>query len=398
MECRVLFHDNTFQAFDWSKLDESTGRIMSSGSASIADIKQICQQDCNRLLVFISQQDVSMLVPELPARAGKQQLAAIAYSIEDQLAEDIELCFVANMPQQVDNTVPVAVIRREIMEDCMQALAQQQLQVRYVLPQNYLCPWAEDDSVLASLCPVRDGFLIRYGKHQGMFCREEILAQVLALLAKSSGEGVKVLCYSSGGMPDLKLEGISVEPIEAFHPLGQPLDEQDCINLKQKEYQSSQFVWGIVKMWKWPAVAIVILALTSVISQIVGYQSHLSNYRQLVGEQQQLLQSQLHMTLSDDPPKKQLIAYLSRAGVSQGQGGFLDLLHEYTRLKSDFADIKNDRIQFQNDQLVVNLVSKDLKSLESLRSRLGNSRYVSKVENVNISPEETTARLIMAIQ
>ena len=71
------------------------------------------------------------------------------------------------------------------------------------------------------------------------------------------------------------------------------------------------------------------------------------------------------------------------------------MLHEFSVLISGFDDIKTSRIQYQQSQLLVNLQSKNLTSLESLRNRLAQSEFDAQIDNVNISPQQTTGRLVL---
>jgi hypothetical protein len=95
-------------------------------------------------------------------------------------------------------------------------------------------------------------------------------------------------------------------------------------------------------------------------------------------------------------PKQKLITALSNAQSASGEG-FLDVLHEFSHLKSTYQSIQVEKIQFQNLSLVVNLASKNLRDMEAFRSKVGKSKFSARIENVNISPQQTTARLIMEV-
>ncbi|MBT4076811.1 MAG: hypothetical protein HOE78_09500, partial [Gammaproteobacteria bacterium] len=79
----------------------------------------------------------------------------------------------------------------------------------------------------------------------------------------------------------------------------------------------------------------------------------------------------------------------------EGNVGFLDLLHEYSKLKAEFREIKTLKIQYQKSSLVVSLETGDLNLMESFRDRLGKSQFPAQIENVNINPDKTTGRLVM---
>ena len=149
MECRILFNDYPFDHFDWCKLEEGAGQVSESGSAEVAELNAITR-DASSVLVFLGQRLITQTTAQLPPRASKQQLNAIAYSVEEQLAEDIEECFFATSTQAEDGSIAVMVIKRELMDEMTALLSEQHVQARYIVPQSYLCPWRGDADVLAS--------------------------------------------------------------------------------------------------------------------------------------------------------------------------------------------------------------------------------------------------------
>ncbi|MBL7000601.1 MAG: hypothetical protein ISR73_12115, partial [Gammaproteobacteria bacterium] len=134
MEYRIQFLDKSLQQFDWCKLEMATGKLMAAGRSSQDDLKSICAES-QKVVVFMPQQNLLLTAAQFPARANNQQLGAIDYSIEEFLGQDVEGCFVAITAQQADHKVPVAVIDRQIMDDCIQLLSRLHINARYILPQ-----------------------------------------------------------------------------------------------------------------------------------------------------------------------------------------------------------------------------------------------------------------------
>ena len=89
MELRLQFSDASLQVFDWLKWDQHTSKVVERGKAEVEDLVTIAR-DCARCLCFLPQQDILLTAAQYPGKANKQQLNAIAYEIEDQLAEDID--------------------------------------------------------------------------------------------------------------------------------------------------------------------------------------------------------------------------------------------------------------------------------------------------------------------
>ena len=115
----------------------------------------------------------------------------------------------------------------------------------------------------------------------------------------------------------------------------------------------------------------------------------------LIQQQNSLLEQRLPELAGTDNPRLALTKYLADHRGGSKQSGFLDQLHEFVRLKKGLTQIQTGKIQFQKSSLIVDLESKDLKSLEALRAKLGQSSFKVRIDNVNINPEKTTGRLIM---
>ena len=396
MQCRILFHDRELQRFDWCKIDPASEQDDECGTADSDQLAEICAQSA-QTIVFLPQQDILLANPQLPPRASKQQLAAIAYTLEESLASDIDDCFFALLPQQADQTVPVAVIERDIMESVIALLNRQHINARLILPAACLCPWREDDELLATLCQVEGGLLLRHGVHHGLFCQPSVLAPVLQQLTKSVDASRKrVDIYGEGIVPELDdSEIFSVNRLSAIKLLAQPLDSANCINLKQKDFLSSRQWSGLIKRWRWPLTALLLLGLVSLAAVMVDSWHKQQQLDQLVQRQKTLLAQHVPGQAISDRPKDQLVKLLSQSRGGQGQAGFIDFLYEFSRLKAGFDQINIDKIVYQKDQLIVNLEAADLNSMEAFRAKLESARYPGTIDNVSINPDKTTGRLVM---
>jgi len=350
------------------------------------------------VLVFLPQQSILFTSAVLPARATKQQLNAIAYSIEEVVGQDIESCFVAITAQQPNREVPVAVIDHQIMDNCTDLLSRQHVSARYILPQLYLCPWTGDKEVIASICPFQEGYLIRYGLHAGLFCDASILEQIVTqLTAQKKSEQNRLEVYTDHALLEWPGDDdkVQVNRHATLHLLAQPLAPQLCINLKQKEYQSSNQWLSLLKKWRWPIVAMIVWFVLIISSNLIGVWQKQQVLDDLIVRQQSLLSEHLPQLELTSQPKRQLVKVLTESQGADGKVGFLDLLHEYSQLKARFSSVSTERLQYQQSRLIINLETSDLKSLESFRAGLEKSPYQAEIENVSINPDKTTGRLVM---
>lgn len=390
---RILFHDFSLMRFDWCRFDTESGDVK-YGHAEVEQLGRIFDPGTS-VIVFIPQQLLLLTSAQLPPRASKQQLNAISYAIEDQLAEDIEECFFAVYPQQDDGGVPVAVINQQLMDAVVGKLAEYHISARLILPQVYLCPWDDDPSVIASVCSWRNGFLVRDGLHSGLYCESAVLSQVLQLISQQSSETEqKIVVYGDISWPPDKSD-VEVVSRPARELITQDIEETGCINLKQKQYQSSHQWFNVLRLWKWPAAAMALLLLIVLASGFIGMWEQQQSLDRLIQQQNALLKQYLPDLADSSHPKDDLVRYLAENRSGGVEQGFLQQLHEFVRLKEGLNALKTGKMVYQKSNLVVDLESSDLKSLEALRSKLNQSSFSAKIENVNISPEKTTGRLIL---
>ncbi len=390
---RILFHDSRLQRFDWCRFDSESEEVQ-IGHAEIEQLGGLFPSG-TPVTVFIPQQMIFQTFAQMPPKANKQQLNAISYAIEDRLAEDIENCFFAISPQQEDGKVPVAVINQQKMDEISALMAEYHIQVRKVLPQMYLCPWPDDLAVIATVCSNRDGFLVRTSVHEGLYCESSVLPQILKLISRQSEQkDQKVICY--GNVPE-QLEIASVEIISQsqLNLLTQDIDESTCLNFKQKQHQSAYQWISILHQWKWPALSLSLLLIIFISNAVIDLWQQKRLLNSLVQQQNALLEQYLPELAGSDNPRLALTKYLTDHQGGSEQAGFVDQLYEFVRLKEGLIPLKTGKIQFQKSSLIVGLESKDLKSLESLRAKLGQSSFKARIDNVNINPEKTTGRLIM---
>jgi general secretion pathway protein L len=391
IENRLLFHDRALQRFDWCSIDPDNPINTRSGSGDVEQLGSVFAAGTT-VTVFVPQELILMSAVAMPPRASKQQLNAVGFAVEEQLAEDIEDCFFATLAQQADHNVPVAVVSIALMDRIVALLAGAQLNSRYILPALYLCPWEEGALGLARW---NGGFLLRNGQHQGLYCQAELLTDLLAIMQRSEEDDYSRI-VALGELPDnLETEQWQVTQISDEPLLTVNIESAQCLNLKQKQYQGTHQVLTLLRPWKWPALALVAMLLVWIASAFLDSLQLQRELDHLVAQQQTLLREHLPAIDPGRQPRAQLAKHLAEQQEGGQGAGFLDQLHEYVRLKTGFAAIKTGKIQYQKGSLVINIESPDLKSLEGFRAKIEQAEVVAEIENVNISPEKTTARLVM---
>lgn len=393
MDCKLQIQSLSNGLWRWAGFEPLSSNPLGSGTFSEGDVPAECPA-ASTVIAFLPQQEILMTHADLPPKASKQQLAAIDYAVEDQLADDVEDCFCAVGRQQDDGSVPVAVIRRELMQRYVESFNQAGLKVKAVYPEFYLCPW-QDNEISAVICDSSKGFILRYAKHKGVYCSEELLIPVLQLLRSQQGKDIVVEYYG-----ECKIEepegGISIHHRSKRDWFTQSFKDGEAINLKQKEFHVGHSWKEPVKKWKWSIAAACLLMVSTVALNIAKTLELQNELDRIVSAQAEIIEPYLGPVDGGQKPKQKLIDALSNAQAASGEG-FLDVLHEFSHLKSKYQSIQVDKIQFQNSSLVINLESTNLRDMEAFRSKIGESKFAARIENVNISPQQTTARLIMEV-
>ena len=157
-ECRILFLDSDLREVEWCLIEPTSLEVVDSGQCEIDGLRNVIPTGTS-VTVFVPQQHILMTGAQLPPRAGKQQLGAIGYAVEEHIAGDVDDCFFAIGQQQEDHRVPVAVVELSQTDKLFDSLQRTHLNIRAVLPQLYLCPYSDGDEQVVSVCPDGDGFL-----------------------------------------------------------------------------------------------------------------------------------------------------------------------------------------------------------------------------------------------
>jgi type II secretory pathway component PulL len=142
-------------------------------------------------------------------------------------------------------------------------------------------------------------------------------------------------------------------------------------------------------------VAAALLTAVVVAGMMLDFQSDKSELAAIMDKQYALLAENLPELDAGSNPKRALAGYLADQQGGVQQADFIELLHAYARLQREVNTVKTGRIQYQNGSLAINVESRDLKTMENLRNRLIQGDFPAVIENLNISPEATTGRVVI---
>ena len=391
MRLLIQFDDEALSGFRWALYDESSaGAALEWQAAEEGELAAVAARNAHPVIIVIPQQHVYLARVELPARAGRQVLSAIEYQVEDQLARDIESQHFA-LGDTSQNPVPLAVVSRAIMARCLDLAQTHGLRLVQVIPELFLCPWPGDG---VALTEGHGGWLLRYGDYRGLKCGAQALPAMLQLVRRDH-DFERIHLYAGEQTPAPELDGYEIErhDLAATRP---GFADAPVIDLQQREYQLASKWHALARAWKWIALLLAGLLAVGAYNKAMALQQLERELAQIRQQQFAVLQPYLPAgTTADANLKKLLIERMQALQANQGDRGFLALMLEFTRARSEYPDIEVSRIGYQGDRLSFDISSKQLNAIEALLESVKRRGIDARLESLNIKPELSSGRLVM---
>jgi len=387
----IQFADAELAGFRWATLDENTSSdALEWQQAGADELSLVAAQNPHPVVIIIPQQCVYLTEVELPEKAGRQVLSAIEYQVEDQLAQDIETQHFA-LGDTAENPVAIAVVSRSIMERCMTLARSHDLRLTQIIPELFLCPWLGEG---VALTEGYDGCLLRYGKYRGLKCNAQALPAMLELV-KRDVEFDTITFYGAETetAPDIEKYTLLSQSLSSTRP---GLIDGPVIDLQQRDYQLSSAWQGLAKAWKWVALFIVALLVVGSYNKAVALNELEDELAGIKRQQYELLKPYLPPSTSPDANfKKLLIERMKQLQSNQREQGFLKLLLDFTRARSNFPNVKISRIGYQGNLLSFEISSSQLNDIEALLETVIKQGVNARLESLNIKPDQSSGRLVL---
>ena len=388
-ELWLRFADAEFAAFDWWRFDGDGETPVAEGHGEGEDLASL--EAASLCRVFLPQPLLLSLRAKLPPRASRQQLQAIGYALEDQLANDVDDNHFAIGAQQSDGGLPVVVVERTIMERLLQRLREARLRCDALHAEALLCPVPPEDC-MATLCERPGGWMLRLSRDEALALKPQLLDEGLELL--------------SGGRPDVRLACCASIDRSVGGPRLADCEALDCrprrslitsrsVNLLQGPYRPGSRWRERVRAWR---PVLVLLSLVLVVSLTLTLLDWLDRQRQLTDlEQRQwaLIDHYLPGVSHHGDPKRLLVQRLAELQQGARDNDLIELLSQFTEAWSAHSGLRLDRLVYRNGELVVDLETPKLRTLEQLQETLKQQQRRFRIENLDIGPSKTRARLIL---
>ena len=383
MADRILIRFSDDQ-FEWLAVN-SKGRPLSGvGRGNGEELVTACQN--KEVVLLVPGSDVLLTNVTIPTRNTTGIARALPYAVEEQLAEDVDLLHFARGEQDAEGAMPVAVIRRQCLDQYLGVLTQLRIYPASAYAAPLLLPQKED---VWSVLVEDEKALLRYGSDQGLELNSDSLLPIVGRLLKEyTGDGRPKLkvWYSGDVAPDmaqLELTGCEVDvspvPETGMAMMASTLVVDSGLDLLQGEYrQQNTASLMTFKPWRMAVSFLVLAGLIQLGG--VGY-----SHWQLIAEDKKLAQEIESLYREAFPEAGKIIRGSERQQAGRklaelrqqhgrGSDTFLALLHiSGTELNKD-KNLRLEGLNYKGGALNLRLQGSDLSQFEVFKQKLVKGR------------------------
>ena len=388
----LFFPDISLQQSLWQQLDLESGRIIEQGEASLKPDAAAFANNVDRSIIIVPQSLCTLTTAEIEEKTHRQYESAIGFALEDQLAQDIEDCFFATAATSDSSSTPVAIIDRGWLSECLDLFKAKGINGTEVVAEIYLLPPPGKNQISCQRSRIQPGYLVRTGVHQGFYVEPSMLALSLNHLQQNNPELTH--CATND---DFVIHALAQTPLEStgLAEAKTGFDPKTMINFRQKDFQLFSEWSKTFNFWRQPLYLTGLLILAFLGYQVADYRSLQSDLSAEIAQQNQILKSINRQWGTTENPKKEFTDRLISQTGSNNRLGLVEPLHQVSRVLQKNPQLQLTRVLFQNQKLILSVEAKELKTMEKVETELKQSDYKVSTENLNVSPDKTTARLIM---
>lgn len=335
-------------------------------------------------------EDALLIEIELPLRKAAQITKALAFALEDHLAEDVERYHLVWQRIPRSSRIAVVAVAHDLLLACKQRFAAVGVVLSRVLPEALLLPWHEGHGALLisekrcvfrlGACTggggelyfanlVREKYTLNIGT--GIDLRLYVDDTAVAAETSSPEEDNHQSALVSQEMAAI---GDEDHPVNSVVPLvlyAQQCESAANLNLLSGVYAVKPQMQGKIKLW-WPAAAILLLALSM---QLFAQWHVVTQQRQQLVALQEENAALFRQTF---PHIKRLVNLKVQANQAlqdieqqiQQPSRFLSLLYRVGELLKQQTQLSLQGLQFIDDALRFKVSGPDKASLDVLINRL----------------------------
>lgn len=371
-QLKLYFKDESCEQISWRY--EADNDDVQQGTSIDSAFKQMAQS-ASDVIFIVPQHWVYETTINVADKNAKQLLAAVAYQLEDQFAEDVENLHFAQ-GSVVNDSVPFVVIKHSKMQCLLDFEKQHHINATHIINEMAFCasPNAGEVNVYAH----EKHFLFAFhGVSKNAICHQDQLEFFLNH------------CVTQNA--DLIINKIDKTE---FNLLSTPIDLSQCINLKQKAYSQGHVWQELAKNYVTPVILLLFVVIIVLFNFWQSNQQIQTKIDAIQQQQNNLLSQSIKNLSSSSNAKTVLIKALQKQQGSAQQSGFIAAFHQFLMLKKNVKNIKITKVEYRNNKLIVDVSANNLQQLDQLIVSL-KSNFIVTVANMDSSNNESQGRFIM---
>jgi general secretion pathway protein L len=382
-------------------IQDATDETISSGSAFHPDQLPEFPSLAHSTLI-VPGENVLLLTVQLPKMSRSQLIKALPFALEEQLIDDPEDLHFVPGKQEIDGSVIVAVVKKQLMTSWLQQCRELNVFPKSILP-DYLAVAYVPEALHLYLD--NDRVLIRQAELQGMSIEHSQLTNMLELAVTETQRAMLqeiVVDYDDGNehFDEASLQTLAL-PVQlaaadtfCMQLFVEGLKQKPALNLLQGEFNANKPASKGINIWRWATIffaAWLVIWLASNITQYFVYKHRLNKTNVQIST---LYKKAFPDARSQVDPRLRIQRALD-AQRSTGSGGhFLSLLTQVGKqISTQKSAVTIENFNYTNGSLILSVSTDNFQTLASFTSTLRQQGLTAEQQNSATQGNKVTARV-----
>jgi len=377
-----------------------------SGPLSLAAPRGVGRRIC----VLVPGTDVLLTEPEVPMKAGTKLHQVVPFALEEQLADDIDDLHFAIGKRAADSAkMPVAVVRRSLMDEWLTALRSNGLDPESMYTESDLLPQNPGQAIALM---EEDVVVVRPPSGSPVTLPVEALGEALEIAQQGTGDqaatgGRGLILYTGAAewhqhsakiealrerFDGIKIQLLSAGPLALF---GQQLPTASPINLLQGSYAPTKA--STVGWQSWKIAAILLVCLIGL--HVAGKAAELTALKR----SEHTLDASIGDTFRQAMPgetnstnaRQRMEQRLAAAQNAGGPDGLLPALQALVDARAAAPGAKLKALSFRQGTVDMKISAKDATSLDHLTQSLKSRGRQAELTSGNTTGTGYEGRIVL---
>jgi general secretion pathway protein L len=392
----LQFQNNSSDQLLWFHLVD--GELKQSGTKGIAELTDLKEQyHSTSYIALVPSTDCLVTTVLLPTKQRRQQIKAIPFALEEQIAADIEEMHFAIGQRRDDGLLSVIAVSKLKMQYWLDSLANSGISVVSMLP---LCSLLEAPQDAWSVFHFNQSYIVNQNGNCWIGSEDEVKMMLNLSIQQLEDDALPGLLFWSENEAPSWISGLGLEI--STHTI----NNSEQALLAQFDFQKTNLLQGdftIQDNWNngwqvWKKVAVIALVALLLKFTMMGFDIFKLNdensYLQTeMARQYHKVAPGARITKNLERQMKQLIA--QRQGAQNQSSSFLTMLDLVAESLASIPDIKPTNLTYDSNkaEIRLDLVISSLSKLDLLKDKLVSKGLSIEVGAANAQGSNYSGRL-----